>query len=126
MSARRALIAEDNAALSRVIAFSLRKAGFATTVAADGAEALRHAELAEYDLVVTDHQMPHLTGVQLTARLREMDRFRDTPIVLLTAKGLELDADRLAADYGVAAVLIKPFSPTDLGKLVGELTSQPV
>ncbi|TWT40143.1 response regulator [Botrimarina hoheduenensis] len=122
---RRALVAEDNAALARVIAFSLRKAGFETTITQDGAEAWEQAQANDFNLVVTDHQMPHLTGVELTERLRGLERYALTPIVLLTAKGLELDSERLAEEYRVAALLIKPFSPSELAKLVDRLTAQP-
>ncbi|MEO1497064.1 MAG: response regulator [Planctomycetota bacterium] len=123
---RTALVAEDNSALLRVIAFTLRKEGFVVTTASNGEAAWDVARSDTFDLIVTDYQMPRLNGLELVDRLREDERFATTPVVLLTAKGLELDADRLREEYGVAAVLIKPFSPTELGQLVSRLSVQPV
>lgn len=122
---RTALVAEDNSALSRVISFALRRAGFQTTVAINGDEAWEAAQVASFDLIVTDYQMPGLTGVELAARIRDLPNFAETPIVLLTAKALELNAEQLRDQYGVAAVLTKPFSPSELAELVNRLTAQP-
>lgn len=120
-----ALVAEDNAALRRVIAFALGGCGFEVSAAPDGLEAWQIAQQRSFDLVVTDQQMPHLTGVELIDRLRGSERNGATPIILLTAKGLELDSESLRARYGVAAMLCKPFSPSRLAALAEELVSQP-
>ena len=121
-----ALVADDNAALARVISFTLKKNGFDVRQAADGAEAWEYAQEEAFDLVVTDQQMPEMTGLELTTRLRESETHRETPIVLLTAKGMELDTDRLREEYGVTQLLIKPFSPTALAAMAAELTNSAV
>lgn len=121
-----ALVADDNAALARVISFTLKKNGFDVCQAANGAEAWGLAQEKSFDLVVTDQQMPEMTGLELTARLRESEAHRNTPIVLLTAKGMELDVDRLREEYGVTQMLIKPFSPSALATTAAELTTSAV
>ncbi|TWT98082.1 Alkaline phosphatase synthesis transcriptional regulatory protein PhoP [Botrimarina colliarenosi] len=118
------LIAEDNAALRRVIGFALKGCGFEVTAAPDGAEAWRIAEGQTFDLVVTDQQMPHLTGVELVEQLRQSTTNAKTPVILLTAKGMELEADTLREQYGVSAMLHKPFSPSQLGALAEEMIGQ--
>jgi len=122
---KQALVAEDNAALRRVIGFTLQKVGFQIASAADGLAAWREAEERAFDLVVTDQQMPVMTGLELIERLQGSDANRDTPVVLLTAKGLELDIDRVREKYRVAAMLAKPFSPAQLGALAEQLTATP-
>lgn len=113
----RVLIAEDNAALARVIGHTLRQRGFDVEVARDGAEAWSAAEKQAFDLIVTDHQMPRLTGLEVCQRVRAAGPNRETPVVLLTAKGMELDAETVGEEYGVAEVMIKPFSPSVLGEV---------
>ncbi len=118
------LVAEDNAALRRVIAFALKGCGFETTTAVDGLEAWEFAEAQPFDLVVSDQQMPNMTGVELIEKLRASITNAKTPVILLTAKGLELELDALRERYGVSAMLHKPFSPAQLGSLAEELVGQ--
>ncbi|MEO0529830.1 MAG: response regulator [Planctomycetota bacterium] len=126
MAARqpRVLIAEDNAALRRVIAFTLKGAGFETTVAADGLAAWEIAEEEAFDLVVSDQQMPHMSGLELIEKVRGSETNAQTPAVLLTAKGLELEFETLREKYGLAAMLPKPFSPSQLGTLAEQLVGE--
>ena len=112
--AKKILVAEDNLALSSVLRFNLERAGFNVTVAQNGREAWDFSQIDQFDLVLTDHQMPELTGVELCQRLREDERYARTPVIMLTAKGLELDLARLRDELGVAAVLPKPFSPIEM------------
>lgn len=122
---KKALIAEDNAALRRVIGFTLRGRGFDVTAAADGAIAWESAEHEAFDLLVTDQQMPNMNGLDLVARLRDSTTNRDTPVILLTAKGLELEIDQVREQYGVDSMLHKPFSPAQLATLAEQCVSQP-
>lgn len=122
--AKTVLIAEDNAALRRVIAFALKGCGFETTTAVDGLEAWEIAQAQPFDLVVSDQQMPKMTGVELIEQLRSSTANAKTPVILLTAKGLELELEALRERYAVSAMLHKPFSPTQLGSLAEELVGQ--
>ena len=124
-SSRQALVVEDNAALRRVVGRALQSSGFEVTTAEDGQVGWEAAKAVPFDLVVTDQQMPHLGGLELIELLRGSSDYSSTPIVLLTAKGLELDNERLRAEYGVSAVLNKPFSPSALGALAESLVAEP-
>lgn len=119
-SVKKVLVAEDNPALSGVIRFNLKRSGFDVTVARNGREALDAACRYPFDVIVTDEQMPELTGTKLCSELRKRDEYNATPIIMLTAKGLELDIEGLRANLGVSAALPKPFSPTELIGLVEE------
>ena len=112
--AKKILVAEDNLALASVVKFNLERAGFNVTVAQNGREAWDFSQNDQFDLVLTDHQMPELTGVELCQRLREDERYARTPVIMLTAKGLELELARLRDKLGVTAVLPKPFSPIEM------------
>jgi len=119
------LIVEDNRALIRVIQVVLAKAGFNVTCAYDGEAAWNLIQENEFDLIVTDQQMPRLNGVELCQRVRKMDgRYSSIPIFLLTAKGLELDSNQLKSELDITDVIAKPFSPVALvGVLEQHLTA---
>lgn len=115
---KRILVADDNVALSSVIRFTLERAGFDVTVAENGQLALDFIQESEFDLVVTDQQMPLLSGVEFCQRLRRQKTNQDIPVIMLTAKGLELNVSRLREQLGIQEVLLKPFSPAYLAKAV--------
>ncbi len=106
----KALIVDDDLALVDVIDFTLRRAGFTTVFAHDGATALSRWEAEAPDLIILDWNLPKLNGLEVCRRIRAQ---ADTPIIILSVrsaeddvvKGLELGAD----DY-----IIKPFSPRQL------------
>jgi two-component system, chemotaxis family, chemotaxis protein CheY len=124
--AKSVLIAEDNAALARVVSFTLARCGFDVTTARDGQEAWEHAQKRPFALVISDQQMPRMTGLELCERLRSTAEHAATPIVLLTAKGMEIEAERVREQYGVSELLLKPFSPAHLAETADRLLAVPV
>jgi two-component system chemotaxis response regulator CheY len=108
------LVCEDNVALSGVISFNLVRAGFDVTSVSNGRMALEAVEKGNFDLVLSDQQMPMMTGIQLCENLRQLPAYRRTPFILLTAKCMEIDFIRLQEKLGVSAALPKPFSPSEL------------
>lgn len=118
---RRALVVDDNLALARVTQFALDRAGFETQIARNGRLALEAAQQSRFDVVVTDQQMPEMTGVELCSELRKLPEYMDCPIILLTAKGLELELPRLREELGISGVFSKPFSPAAVVKAVEDL-----
>jgi CheY-like chemotaxis protein len=115
------LIVEDHPVLANVVCFTLRQAGFETSIAQNGRDALRLLAETDFALVVTDFQMPEMNGAELCKRMREQSRWAETPIVLLTAKGMELDLVRLREELRVAEVFFKPFSPRALTQTIQKL-----
>lgn len=122
---RRALIVDDNVALARVTQFALDGAGFETQTACNGREALELAGNSQFDVVITDQQMPEMTGVELCRELRGLEEYADCPIILLTAKGLELELSRLREELDINSTFPKPFSPKAVVKKVNELLKIP-
>ena len=110
----RVVIAEDDPAFRRVIDFMLRREGVTTITAKDGAEALQHLENEPCDLLVTDAQMPNMNGIELIEHVRRHDSLTNLPIILCTAKGLEIDSETMKRKYNLTAVFHKPFSPLAL------------
>jgi two-component system, chemotaxis family, chemotaxis protein CheY len=108
------LVCEDNMALSGVISFNLVRAGFEVVSVSNGRSALDALEKGSFDLVLSDQQMPMMTGIQLCENLRELPAHRNTPFILLTAKCMEIDFIRLQEKLGVSKALPKPFSPSEL------------
>ena len=116
----RVLIAEDEPVFRRVISFTLQRQGFQVTAVPNGAEAWERLNSEPFDAMVTDHQMPGGSGIELLEKVRASDLFGKFPIILCTAKGLELDAGYLIERFGLVTVLHKPFSPQRLAKLLSE------
>ena len=114
----RVLIAEDDLAFRRVISFSIERRGWFAEAVASGELALQRLASGEsYDFLITDHQMPGISGIELVERIRESGN-RSLQIVLCTAKGMELNTELLVQKYNLLRVLNKPFSPTLLGTML--------
>jgi DNA-binding response OmpR family regulator len=115
------LVAEDNAALAGVIGFNLERAGYSVAMALNGQDAWDIAGREEIDLVITDENMPLLSGQELCRRLRNDARYIATPIVFLTAKQLEIEHTKLERELGVSITVGKPFSPKELVKTIQQI-----
>ncbi len=111
---KRILVADDNRVMLNIVRFNLDRAGFDVTVARDGSEAWELAQDGNFDLLITDYQMPGMNGEELCRRLRQHTSLGNVPIVMLSAKGLEVDLSRLQGELGLYQVIFKPFSPSRL------------
>ena len=113
------LVVDDEPTHRNVIAFGLTKAGFKVSAAASVSKALMLAEHSHFDLVITDYFIPDYTGTDLARRLREMDEYTNTPIILLTGRAEELNTQRVRNDLSVL-VVSKPFSVANLMDMVSK------
>jgi len=100
-----------------------RNAGFDATIVANGREAWEVAQAMQFNLIITDLQMPYLNGRELCELLRNSDWYSDTPIILTTAKCFELDVRQFQKDYNLFTVFQKPFSPTKVVEAVKQCLS---
>src|SRR5690554_2793629 len=107
------LLVEDEAALITLLRYNLEKEGFRLVEAHDGEEALVVAKEEQPDLILLDWMLPLLSGLQVCRQLRRDPETRDTPIILLTARGEETDKVR-GLESGADDYITKPFSPAEL------------
>ena len=114
------LVADDEAHILHVVTMKLAHAGYEVITAMDGQEALELALAEKPDMIITDYQMPYMTGLELCTRLRENEQTRDIPVLMLTARGFDIDEDEMAA-AGIHDVLSKPFSPREVLRRVQHL-----
>ncbi|MGE0829300.1 MAG: phosphate regulon transcriptional regulator PhoB [Hyphomonadaceae bacterium] len=107
------LVVEDEEALATLLKYNLEKEGYRVSLATDGEEALMLAEETPPDLVLLDWMLPKAPGIEVCRRLRQRSTTRNTPIVMLTARGDESDRIR-GLDTGADDYVSKPFSVTEL------------
>jgi two-component system alkaline phosphatase synthesis response regulator PhoP len=119
--AKKVLICDDDLHILRAAEFKLKRAGFEVRCAGDGQEAWELVRQERPDMIVTDCQMPRLDGLGLAQRVHSTPETTGIPLVMLTAKGLELPHEQLVEELAVIAVLNKPFSPRELLKIVGQI-----
>jgi two-component system alkaline phosphatase synthesis response regulator PhoP len=114
------LVADDEAHILHVVSMKLRNAGFEVITAQDGEEALETALVEQPDLIITDYQMPCMTGLEFCKALRKNEQGRHIPAIMLTARGFDV-APAEMIEAGIASVLEKPFSPREVLACVNEL-----
>jgi two-component system alkaline phosphatase synthesis response regulator PhoP len=117
MSAR-VLLVDDEVHILRAAEFKLRRNGYEVCCAFDGEEAWTVIQNQRPDVLITDQQMPRLSGTELIARLRQYPEYEDLPVFLLTAKGFELAPREELERLGIREVIPKPFSPRELCRRV--------
>lgn len=110
---RRVLLADDDAALRRLIEVTLNAEDFELLQAADGHEALDMARAHHPQLVLLDVNMPRLDGFEVCQQLKGDPSTADIKVVMLTARSADTDRRR-GRDAGADDYFVKPFSPVQL------------
>lgn len=121
--ANKVLVADDEIHIIHVVAIKLRNNGYDVIAANNGAEAYDLACREKPDVVVTDYQMPLMTGIEFIMKLRENEPTRNIPVVLLTARSFSVSPEQQES-LGVSACLSKPFSPKELLKTIQDILHQ--
>jgi two-component system, OmpR family, alkaline phosphatase synthesis response regulator PhoP len=111
---KRILLVDDEVHILRAAEFKFQRLGHEVQCAYDGEEAWSMIEERKPHLIVTDCQMPRLDGLGLAARVAGHAETMDIPIIMLSAKGFELSASEIREQFGIVALLAKPFSPREL------------
>ena len=114
------LVVDDEAHIRHVVSLKLKNAGYEVLTAEDGEEGLSLALEHMPALVLTDYQMPFLSGLEMATRLCEHEPTSTTPVLMLTARGFNIP-DEALEKTNIIAVLAKPFSPRDVLARVNEL-----
>ena len=110
---RRILVVDDETDLVELISYNLKKEGFMVDSASDGETALSKIRQGEYDLLVLDLMLPGIQGIELCRILRNDPNTAGIHIIMLTAKGGEVDKI-LGLEMGADDYMSKPFSPREL------------
>lgn len=114
------LVVDDSATMRRIVINSLQRIGFSDTVeAGDGQEALAKFD-SSITFVITDWNMPNMSGTEFTKALRSRDDGRHVPVLMVTARSVKEDI-LTAMEAGVNNYIVKPFTPQVLKEKIDAL-----
>jgi len=113
MATKKVLVADDEVHIIHVVAIKLRNNGYEVITADNGAEAFALACEEKPDIVVTDYQMPRMTGLELVERLRQCEQTKDVPVIMLTARNFAISQQQ-QEELQISECISKPFSPKEL------------
>ena len=111
------LAVDDSASMRQMVTFTLKSAGYNVVEAVDGQDAWEKSGSRDFDLVLTDQNMPRMDGISLTKKLRDNPKFKTTPILILTTESS--DQMKMAGrGAGATGWLVKPFDPAKLLEVI--------
>jgi DNA-binding response OmpR family regulator len=119
---KRVLIVDDEPNIVAALEFLLHKNGYAVKVAANGEEALAQLDAFKPDLVLLDVMMPKVSGYEVCERMRSQPQWHDIKIVILSAKGREVEVSK-GLSLGADLYVTKPFSSSELVSAIEKLLS---
>ena len=111
------LAVDDSASMRQMVSFTLKSAGYQVVEAVDGQDAWEKSIGREFDLVLTDQNMPRLDGIGLTKKLRANPKFKETPILILTTESSD-QMKQAGRSAGATGWLVKPFDPSKLIEVI--------
>lgn len=116
------LVVDDSATMRRIVVNSLQRIGFEEAVEAeDGVQALERFD-SSVGFVITDWNMPNMSGVDFTRALRDREDGRTVPILMVTTRSVREDIIA-AVEAGVNNYVVKPFTPQILREKIDQLLS---
>jgi len=107
------VLAEDEPQIARLTIFKLEKEGYKVIWEKDGGAALKSAETNKPDLILLDVMMPVMDGYQVLKKVKENEKLKHIPVIMLTAKGQERDVVK-GIEMGAEDYIVKPFRPAEL------------
>ncbi len=113
MERKRVLVVDDEPDIVELVSYNLKKEGFEVSSASDGDLALARIKKADFDFLILDLMLPGVRGMELCRILRNNPETRHIPVIMLTAKGEEIDRI-IGLEAGADDYMTKPFSPREL------------
>ncbi|NVJ60340.1 MAG: response regulator [Gammaproteobacteria bacterium] len=107
------LAVDDSSSMRQMVTFTLKSAGFDVDDAEDGEKALKLAQSNQYDVVISDVNMPVMDGISLVKNLRQLSNYKFTPILMLTTESAG-DKKMEGKQAGATGWIVKPFNPDQL------------
>ncbi len=123
MAEKKVLVVDDEIHIVYVVAIKLRNNGYEVVTAANGAEAFELACAEKPDIIVTDFQMPAMTGLEFVEKIRQNEETKDIPVILLTARSFAISKEQ-EQDLQISGCLSKPFSPRELLENIEDILYQ--
>ena len=114
------LAVDDSASMRQMVSFTLKSAGYDVVEAVDGEDAIEKTRSRDFNLVLTDQNMPRLDGIGLTRKLRDNPNFKSTPILILTTESSD-EMKQAGRAAGATGWLVKPFDPAKLIEVIGKV-----
>jgi two-component system chemotaxis response regulator CheY len=114
------LIVDDSHSIRQLLSSILEKAGFNVTSANDGKSGLDTAKASNFDLVITDVNMPEMDGIELLSNLRKLPEYSFKPILILTTE-FSQEMKQKGKDAGATGWLVKPFDPEKLIEVISRI-----
>ena len=112
------LVVEDSRAMRFFVSSILEATGqYSVEEVTNGFDALRALPRGDFAVIVTDVNMPDVSGIELTKFVRSNAKYSETPVIVISTDSSSTDLAR-AMDAGAAAFLAKPFTPEDLIKVI--------
>lgn len=125
MPAKKVLVVDDEIHIVHVVAIKLRNNGYEVLTASNGAQAYELACNEKPDIIITDLQMPVMTGAELVEKLRQNETTKDTPVIMLTARTFAIE-DEQKKKLQISEFISKPFSPKELLRSIEDILYQKV
>ena len=113
MEQKKVLVVDDEIHIVHVVAIKLRNNGYEVVSANNGSEAYELACEIKPDIIVTDYQMPVMSGMELVEKLRENEQTKNIPVIMLTARSFAISKEQ-QEQLKISDCLSKPFSPREL------------
>ena len=113
MPNKSALIVDDSFTMRNMVSLALKEQNFDVTTAEDGVDALKASKGKKFDVIITDINMPNMDGFQLLEKLRAIEDFKFTPILVLTTEGSD-EKKKEGKRLGATGWIVKPFNPQTL------------
>ena len=123
MADKKVLVVDDEIHIVYVVAIKLRNNGYEVISAENGADAFKLACEEKPDIIVTDFQMPVMTGLELVKKLRRNKATKDIPVIMVTARNFAIEDEQKQA-LKISQCLSKPFSPKELLRSVEDVLYQ--